>query len=224
MPDTMNLKTASVNEEESNEVFDLSDVEVETLRRAAVERGLPFDEKRRIYSREELSNYGMVREGYTAEELKKLGFGLGEVSSFDERAASARESLIVETPFGSGIRKWQLPVPDMMLRVQQTEFPAGSVVKYHVHPPSTPEDPGGGLRIVTKGKIFYKGGEYGPGDWFFVPNGVPYAFTTDPSGPTVVMYKYRFFGAEKENRFSHPSAVEDLQLGPNGELPIIVAC
>lgn len=193
---------------EEEEVFDLSDVEIETLRRAASERSLPFDAERRVYTRKQLSEYGMVREGYTREELRELGFGPEEVSCFDDRAIAAQELLKVDTPFGSGIQKWQLPIDMMPMRVHQTLFPPSTLVESHVHPANTPDAPGGGLRIVTKGKILYKGREYGPGDWFFVPNGVPYTFTTDPAGPTVVMYKYAFFGFEKGNRFSHPSAAD----------------
>jgi hypothetical protein len=197
-----------VAREENTEVFQLSDVEMETLRRAALERSLPYDEKRRVYTREELSNYGMVREGYTREELRELGFGPEEVSCFDDRARAAQDLLKVDTPFGSGIQKWQLPIDMMPMRVHQTIFPPNTLVRSHVHPASTPDAPGGGLRIITKGKILYKGREYGAGDWFFVPNGVPYTFTTDPTGPTIVMYKYAFFGFEQGNRFSHPSATE----------------
>lgn len=207
MPYIENDNTA-VLDVESDETFELSDVEVETLRRAAVERALPFDEKRRVYSHKELADYGLVREGYTREELRQRGFGPVKVSCFDDCAKVAEEVLGVETPFGSGIKKWQLPIDMMPMRVSQTVFPPNTVVKLHVHPPNSPEAPGGGLRIVTKGKIFYERREYGPGDWFFVPNGVPYSFTTDPAGPTVVMYKYHFFGAEKGNRFSHPSGVD----------------
>src|SRR2546423_3292962 len=94
----------------ADEIFELSNVEMETLRRAALTRSLPFQETKRQYSREELAQYGMVREGYTTEELRRLGFGPSEVSCFDERAEAAQELLRVETPFGSGIRKWQLPI------------------------------------------------------------------------------------------------------------------
>jgi hypothetical protein len=194
--------------EADDEVFELSDVEVETLRRAALERSLPFAAERRVYTRQELAEYGMVREGYTRAELRELGFGPEEVSCFDDRARLAEESLRVDTPFGSGIRKWQLPIDMMPMRVNMTVFPPNTIVSKHVHPASTPDAPGGGLRIVSKGRIFYKGQEYGPGDWFFVPNGTPYTFTTDPERPTIVFYKYAFFGFEQGNRFSHPHAVE----------------
>jgi|SRR5215469_11240295 len=192
---------------ENEEIFELSDVEMETLRRAAVERSLPFDKTRRSYSRGQLARYGMVREGYTRAEMKELGFEPAEVSCFDAEAEAAKELLPVDTPFGSGIKKWQLPIAVRFMRFEQTVFPPNALVTPHVHPQNSPEDPGGGLRIITRGKIFYKGREYGPGDWFFVPNGVPYSFSTDPEGPTTVMYKYAFFGDEQENRFSHPSGV-----------------
>jgi hypothetical protein len=197
-------ETAAVSAVDVDAVYELSDVEVETLRRAALERSLPHSPTQRKYSRRELLKYGMVREGYTTQELKDLGFGPEEVSCFDERAKTAQELLRVDAPFGSGIKKWQLPIGTKLMRMEQTIFPPNTVVRAHVHPQNSPDDPGGGLRIVTKGKIFYKGREYGPGDWFFVPNGVPYTFTTDSEGPTFVMYRYRFFGDEQENRFSHP--------------------
>jgi len=187
------------------ELFELSDVEVETLRRAALERGFPFDKDRRSYLKVELSRYGMVRESYTGEELRKLGFQLGPVSCFDDCAKRAEHLLRVDTPFGSGIKKWQLPINSRYIKVEQTLFPPNTLVTPHVHPENSPDDPGGGLRIIIKGKIFYNGMEYGPGDWFFASNGVPYSFTTDPDGPTIVMYSYSFFGIERENRFSHPS-------------------
>lgn len=189
------------------EEFTLSDVEMETLRRASVERSLPFDGGKRVYTSEDLSLYGMVREGYTRQELRARGFGPEEVSCFDERAKAAEELLKVDTPFGSGIRKWQLPIDMMPMRDHQTEFSPNTTVVSHVHPAAEPDAPGGSLRIVTKGKILYKDREYGPGDWFFIPNGVAYTFTTDPATATVVMYRYAFFGFEQGNRFSHPSAV-----------------
>ena len=45
------------------ETFELSDVEMETLRRAALERSLCMTKDRRIYTRSELSEYGIVRVG-----------------------------------------------------------------------------------------------------------------------------------------------------------------
>jgi hypothetical protein len=54
----------------------------------------------------------------------------------------------VETPFGSGIKKWQLPIDTFPLRVHQTIFPPNSFVAPHVHPENEPDAPGGSLRIV----------------------------------------------------------------------------
>lgn len=208
MFDTAVEELADVGELEGNEEFELSDIEMETLKRAAKDRCLAYDENRRFYTREELYQYGMVREGYTRQELREHGFGPDEVSCFDDRAHAAQELLKVDTPFGPGIEKWQLPIDMMPMRVHQAVFPPSTTVAPHVHPAHTADAPGGSLRIVSRGRIFYKNREYGPGDWFFVPNGVPYTFTTDPTVPTVIFYKYAFFGFEQGNRFSHPAAVE----------------
>jgi hypothetical protein len=40
----------------------------------------------------------------------KLGFGPDEVSWFHDRAKAAQELLNVDAPFGSGMKKWQLPI------------------------------------------------------------------------------------------------------------------
>jgi hypothetical protein len=192
----------------SFEQFFLSDIEVETLRRAAIETGLPFDKDRRTYTRSELARYGMVRESYTRDELRRLGFRPEPVSCFDASAKSAEDLLRIDTPFGREIKKWQLPIGSSHIKIEQTVFPPNTLVAPHVHPENSQEDPGGGLRIVISGTIFYEGREYGPGDWFFAPNGRPYTFTTDRNDPTIVMYSYHFFGIEQENRFSHPSAAE----------------
>lgn len=205
MPENTSFSVHPAHENPQEE-FELSDVEMETLRRAALERHLPFDKNRRNYLKSELILYGMVREAYTRDELTRVGFGPGAVSCFDDCAKKAEEILIVDTPFGNGIKKWQLPINTKQMRIVQTFFPPNTVVESHVHPENGPDDSGGGLRIVTRGKIFYKGQEYGPGNWFFIPNGVPYSFTTDPDGPTIAMYKYAFFGDDRENRFSHPSS------------------
>jgi hypothetical protein len=197
-------KEMDIQDALQEEKFDLAECEVETLRRAALERGLPFDPERRVYRKSELKDYGMVREGYTRAELRDRGIGPGSVTCFDLLAEKAEELLPVETPFGSGIRKWQLPIDMMPIRVMKTVFPPNTTVQSHVHPPHSEEAPGGGLRIIVEGSINYKEKKYGPGDWFFAANGEPYEFTTDPNHETVVFYKYAFFAVEKGNRFSHP--------------------
>jgi hypothetical protein len=197
-------RASEVDSIDPRERFYLQDCEIETLARAAAERRIPYDPLRREYTRDELRRFGLVREGYTREELRQRGIGTGAVTSFDVLAQEAPNLLPVETPFGKGIRKWQLPVDMMPLRMFQTVFPPNTTVTSHVHPPHSDEAPGGGLRIVCKGSITYKGVVFGPGDWFFAPNGEPYEFTSDPDVETVVFYKYAFFGVEKGNRFSHP--------------------
>jgi len=54
--------------------FELNAAEVETLRRAAVERNLPYDGSRICYSKAELRQFGLVREAYTTEELRARVF------------------------------------------------------------------------------------------------------------------------------------------------------
>ncbi len=190
-------------------VFNLSNVELETLRRAAVERDLPFDSNRKTYKASELKDYGLVREAYNSSELKQLGISSSRVvTSFDSDVARVKQDLLVDAPFAGQIRKWQIPVDICEWRVFITEFPAGSIVEPHVHPKNTDEEPGGSMRTVLKGAIHYAGREFGPGDWFYIPNGVPYSFRTDPEKETVVMYKYRFFGVAEGNRFSHPIEIK----------------
>jgi hypothetical protein len=190
----------------AEEQFELNDAEVETLRRAAEARKLPFDPQKRSLTRRELRGYGLVREAYTTEELRAAGFGPAAVTSFDQAALSARDALRVDAPFGSGIAKWQLPVNMLELRVFQTVFPPDTLVAPHVHPVNTEQDPGGSLRIVVKGSISYEGRTFRPGDWFYVPNGESYTFRSSPDEETTVMYLYRFFAATEGNRFSHPHA------------------
>lgn len=189
----------------SDKVFNLSDVEVETLRRAAIERDMLFDRDRREYTSKELAEYGLVREAYNSSELKERGISNNVVvTSFDKITAEASNLLLVDTPFASKIKKWQLPIDICEWRVLHTEFPPNTFVEPHVHPENTAEDPGGSLRIVTKGSITYAGKRFEPGDWFFVPNGIPYSFRSDPDVETHVMYLYRFFAVAEGNRFSHP--------------------
>jgi hypothetical protein len=190
-------------------VFELSDVELETLRRAALERDLPFDEQRREYGASELETYGLVREAYNPAELKSFGVSRNKVvTSFDVETARARDALRVDAPFASKIRKWQLPIDICEWRVFVAEFPPGTFVEPHVHPANTIDQPGGSLRTVLKGSISYAGRSFGPGDWFYIPNGVPYSFETHAKTETIVEYKYAFFGVVEGNRFSHPMEIE----------------
>jgi hypothetical protein len=190
-------------------VFRLSDVEVETLRRAALERDMPFEPERTEYTADELGKYGLVREAYNSHELRSMGIGSNKVvTSFDLETQEARKTLLVDAPFASSIRKWQIPIDMFEWRVLIAEFPPKTFVEPHVHPQNTSEAPGGSMRTVLKGSIIYAGRAFGPGDWFYVPNGVPYSFKTDAIRETIVMYSYSFFGVAKGNRFSHPIELE----------------
>ena len=193
----------------AEQVFILSEVEVETLRRAAIARRLPYDPERRQYSATELRRYGLVREGYTRSELRELGVIPRVVSSLDSQSDDQMSSLAIETPFGAGVRKYELPIDMLPLRVSKTIFAPSTKVVSHVHPPHSDESPGGGLRIIVSGGIHYSGRWYRSGDWFFVPNGEPYSFVSDPEEQTVVFYSYSFFGVEKGNRFSAPEYCRD---------------
>ena len=184
--------------------YSLSDCELETLRRASSHRKMAFEADRRDYLGSELMTYGLVREGYTRAELHAIGGKAQKVGSFDELAQVAQEKLILDTPFGSGIKKFQLPVDMMPIRVAKTIFPPGSKVSAHFHPENEPSNPGGGLRMVASGEVYHEDKIYRSGDWFFVPNGQNYEFSTSPDVPTEVFYTYAFFAAAEGNRFSHP--------------------
>jgi hypothetical protein len=204
--DPNEVKATTEISSDTDTTFTLSDVEVETLRRAAVDRGLPFDPLRSVYSFKELSLYGLVREGYTRAELRARGIKPAVVSSLDESTYQSQSTLCLATPFGGGIQKYELPIDMLPIRVAKTIFPPGSVVTRHAHPPHSEESPGGGVRIIVSGHVLFEGRRYEAGEWFFVPNGTPYEFSTDPEGTTIVFYSYSFFGAERGNRFSHPAA------------------
>jgi hypothetical protein len=195
-------------------IFHLVDVEIETLRRAALERNLPFDPGRTQYTARELHEYGLVRESYNSQELRQLGVTTRRVvTSFDAEIVPARDNLLIDAPFAQGIRKWQIPIDICEWRAFMTEFPPNSFVEPHVHPENTYDDPGGSLRTILRGSIEYAGRTFGPGDWFFIPNGVPYSFKTDAECETIVMYSYAFFAAGKGNRFSHPIEIEHYRTG-----------
>lgn len=206
------------NESQAEVVFELADCEVETVRRAARDRDMPFDHNKRTYTAFELKAYGIVREGYNRQELRERGIQPGSITCFDDLAGEAKHLLPVETPFGTGIKKWQLPIDMLPLRVFKTVFPPNTRVRSHIHPLHSDESPGGGLRIVVSGEITYKGKVFGPGDWFFASNGEPYEFTTHATEDTIVFYKYAFFAVEQGNRFSHPHAhnIEKLHMPDDG--------
>ncbi|MBK4723565.1 hypothetical protein JJL56_32510 [Azospirillum sp. YIM DDC1] len=146
--------------------------------------------------------------------MHTLGVGSNKVvTSYDIQARIARDTLVVDAPFAKEIRKWQIPVDICEWRVLITEYPPNTLVEPHVHPANTPDRPGGSMRTVLKGSIEYAGKIFGPGDWFFIPNGVPYSFRSDKNRETIVMYKYDFFGVAQGNRFSSPIEIERYRNG-----------
>jgi len=154
---------------------------------------------------EELKELEFVRENWSIEEIQQKGLAVdGVVTSFDEVAKKAESELVVDAPFADGIHKWQLPINLPGFRVVMTRFPPGTVVKAHQHPSIPGFSSCGQLRVVVKGSITYDGKVYGPGDWFYIPNGIAYSFTTDPNEETLESYHYQYNGiAQQPLRFSN---------------------
>ena len=164
-----------------------------------------FDASRTDITEEELKGLKFVRENWTQEEIQQKGLTQeGVVTSFDKVSKRAESELVVDTPFADGIQKWQLPIDLPGFRVVMTRFPAGSVVKAHQHPSIPGFTKCGQLRVVVKGSITYNGKTYRAGDWFYIPNGVAYSFTTDPNEETLENYFYQYNGiAQQPLRFSN---------------------
>lgn len=164
-----------------------------------------FDAMRTDISEDELKGLKFFRENWSQEEIRQKGLAKeGVVTSFDKVAKKAEKELAVDAPFADGIQKWQLPIDLPGFRVVMTRFPPGTVVKAHEHPSIPGFSRCGQLRVVIKGSITYEGKVYGPGDWFFIPNGVPYSFTTDPEVETLENYYYQYTGiAQQPLRFSN---------------------
>ena len=171
--------------------IELDEHELAIVEEAAKDAGIPFDPNRKVYTMGELEPLGVVREAYSAEEVRSRGLGsTGVVTSFDEVAHKAETELAIGAPFASSARKWQLPVDVPGFRLVTTVFPPGSVVGNHTHSVLDPEVKSGGFRMVISGSIEFEGKRYGPGDWFFIPNGTPYSFSTDPDVETKENYWY----------------------------------
>jgi hypothetical protein len=172
-------------------------------------RGVNVDDGKIEYSTDELETLGFVRENWSQEELVDKGFGAqGVVTSFDQSAGRAQEELCVDVPFAAGVQKWQLPINLPGFRVIMTRFPPNTVVQLHEHPNFDGVSACGQLRVVVAGSITFDGRKYGPGDWFFIPNGVPYSFVTDPDVVTLENYYYQYTGRTMPMRFSSPQPVE----------------
>lgn len=196
----------------TDEKLKLTDKELELVARTAKAQGVAYDPKKDDYTENELrQQFGIVRESYNREELEAKGMvAKGVVTSFDRIAERAMTELSISPPFARGIQKWQLPVETYdSPRIMTTVFPPDTVVTPHVHPkptgPDIPDDfDGGSFRIVTRGSITFEGRKFGPGDWFYIPNGTPYTFTTDPLVETHEAYWYQYDVWVPKQRFSAP--------------------
>ena len=185
--------------------LNLNESEQVLLYMVASQNKKSFDMTRAVISEDELKQLKFVRESWSQEEIQQKGLATeGVVTSFDKVARKAESELVVEAPFADGIQKWQLPINLPGFRVVMTRFPAGTIVKVHQHPSIPGFSRCGQLRVVVKGSITYEGRVYKPGDWFFIPNGVPYSFTTDPNEETLENYFYQYNGiAQQPLRFSN---------------------
>jgi quercetin dioxygenase-like cupin family protein len=187
----------------------LNEDELKLIATVSKMKGVPLDETKRQFSKQDLESLGFVRENWGHEEVIEKGFGLeGVVTSFDENSVRAEKDLSVDVPFAVGVQKWQLPINLPNFRVIMTRFPPNTVVDLHEHPNFDGVSACGQLRVVVQGSITFDGRKYGPGDWFFIPNGVPYSFVTDPDLVTLENYYYQYNGATLPMRFSSPQASE----------------
>lgn len=185
----------------------LNDLEMVVLGDICSTRGIAFDPSQREFTQSQLEDIGVVREFYSIEEVRIRGFSIDSVvTSFDEIAERAKTELRVGAPFASEVAKWQLPIDVPGFRTMITTFPPGTTVLPHVHAILDPEVKSGALRIVTNGSINFEGQKYLPGDWFYIPNGVPYSFTTDPEIVTSEAYWYGHNVQHIASRISSPKA------------------
>ena len=187
----------------------LDDHELNIVREASEIKGLHFNPDKRQYSSEELTYLGIVRESYSLQELHERDFtSSGVVTSFDEVARRAEEELRVGAPFAKTAKKWQLPIDVMGFRIIKTVFPPDTIILPHTHSVLDPDVKSGGFRMVVKGSITFEGQKFEPGDWFFVPNGTPYSFKTDPNIETEENYWYGHRHRDGLARISSPKAVK----------------
>jgi len=185
--------------------INLNESERALLFMVASKKKKSVDASRIDITEEELKRLDFVRENWSAEEIQQKGLAKdGVVTSYDKVAKKAESDLAVDAPFADGIHKWQLPINLPGFRVVMTRFPPATVVKAHQHPSIPGFSRCGQLRVVVKGSIKYDGKVYRPGDWFYIPNGTAYSFTTDPNEETLESYFYQYNGiAQQPLRFSN---------------------
>lgn len=195
---------------ETKSTIVLDDYELKTVQEQALIHNSKFDPNKREYSIKELADLGIVRESYSLQELNEQGFASsGVVTSFDEIAIRAEQELQVGAPFAKEVKKWQLPINVIGFRMMTTVFPPNTVVLPHVHTILDQDIKSGGFRMVVQGSITFEENKFLPGDWFFVPNGIPYTFTTDPDVETKENYWYGHRHRNGLVRISSPKAVKE---------------
>lgn len=110
----------------------------------------------------------------------------GIVTSRDPRAAELLKALQVDN-VPQGFQKHQLPVyfekdiPGVQFFISVGA--PNTQVRKHAH------NEGDGIRFIVGGSIVYDGKELTQGDWMFIPQGEPYAFTVGRHG-AVICYCY----------------------------------
>lgn len=190
---------------DTDTTIELNESELVLVSMAMLAQGKSLDASKTNYTEIELRELGFIRENWSHEEIVEKGLGSdGVVTSFDDASKRALTKLPVDVPFADGVQKWQLPLSAPGFRVVMTRFPPGTTVTLHAHPNIPGLSKCGQLRVVVSGSITYADRKFGPGDWFFIPNGVQYSFTTDPDVETLEAYWYEYKGlAEQRMRFSN---------------------
>jgi hypothetical protein len=102
--------------------------------------------------------------------------GAAIVTSRDDGMNTVTERLRTDN-VPNGFSKWQLPV---FLNGPSQFFMSYAAPDLEV--PIHSHDLGDGLRVILSGSIEYNGRELGPGDWMFIPKGLPYEFKVGPKG------------------------------------------
>ncbi len=196
--------------EKSKDTILLDEFELSIVKDEMSNRNMMFNESKNEYTMEELNSIGIVRESYSIEELHQKDFDTqGIITSFDDVAKMAEEKLVVGAPFAKGVKKWQLPIDLIGFKIITTVFPPKTTVLPHVHSVLDENVKSGGFRMVVSGSITFNGKKYLPGDWFFIPNGIPYSFTTDENIETRENYWYGHRHREGAVRISSPKAVNE---------------
>lgn len=189
--------------EPDDKAFELTKDELSVLRRAAKARNRSLSDSKAAFTKGELIQYGIVREAFDRSEMLSAGITSSLVTSRDKIVKDAMDRLGVGSPHPTKIGKWQLPIDMSPFRPVMIVFPPGSKMARKTQPVCTPSDPGGALRIVLSGRLSCNGEWFGPGEWFFVPNGISYEMASDESDQTSVLYIFRFPSSESGGRFAY---------------------